>query len=94
MSHADGLCQLPDGTQYYFEYNGTADMCCTRLYKEYDELHTNWRKDNERRCACKETNYEIAILSTSYARWHFLWQTTICEKCMCITGKIMDEIND
>lgn len=94
ISHANGLCQLADGTSYYFEYNGTCDVCCTRLYRDVEQLNINWRKDNKRKCNChpNEKLLKEAILSTDYAGWHFLWMTTICDKCMSITGKIMEDL--
>lgn len=90
MSHADGLAILPNGKSYHFEYNGTVDICCTRLYTEYEELHANWRNDNLRDCICEEKQYTKVMLSTSYGHWHFLWPSAICEKCLCITGKTHD----
>lgn len=90
MSHAEGKAILPDGTQYWFEYNGTADVCCTRLYKTMKELNENWRLNNFTECICKENEkkFKNVILSTMYGGWHFLFYSTICEKCLCITGKI------
>lgn len=91
MSHADGLAILPNGTKYHFEYNGTVDICCTRIYKDYEEMHKNWRIDNLRDCKCEERSHMQVMLSTSYgAKWHFLWESTICLNCMCITGKTHD----
>lgn len=96
MSHADGLAILPNGDEYWFEYDGTMDICCTRLYKEYEELHANWRKDNRRDCSCSEKERVSipVVLSTSYGAfnrhsgWQFLWLSEICKKCMCIIGKV------
>lgn len=91
MSHADGLALLPNGEKFYFEYNGTSDICCTRLYSEYEKLHENWRKNNLSECHCTPTGNQSVILSTSYGRdWHFLFESTICIKCMAITGKYDD----
>lgn len=90
MSHADGLAILPDGTMYHYEYNGTCDICCTRLYKDYEEMHQNWRKDNLRDCICDQKEYKKVVLTTAYGHWDFLWTSEICEECMCIVGKIHD----
>ena len=88
MSHADGLAILPNGDTYHFEYNGTVDICCTRLYKDYNEMHANWRADNLAECSCDTKIFKKVMLSTSYGHWDFLWESEICEKCLCITGKI------
>ena len=90
MSHSDGLAILPNGYKYNFEYDGTADICCTRLYEDYKEMHNNWRKDNCKECICNIPTKTKVILTTSYAAWNFLWESEICTNCMCITGKIHD----
>lgn len=90
MSHADGLAILPTGKTYHFEYNGTVDICCTRLYVTYEDLHENWRKDNLRDCHCEEKKYATVMLSTAYSHWHFLWESEICERCLAIVGKTND----
>lgn len=91
MSHAPGLVLLPNGQQYLFEYDGTADICCTRLYNTMEELNEHWRKDNMRECTCGDKLPQIeVILSTSYGGWHFLWRSEICIVCMAITGETHD----
>jgi hypothetical protein len=90
MSHADGLAILPNGEKFHFEYNGTVDICCTRLYKEYEDLHKNWRNDNHADCVCVSKKYSKVILSNAYARWDFMFESEICIECMCIVGKICD----
>lgn len=87
MSHAQGLAQTADGTKYYYEYNGTADICCTRLYLTTDELMTHWRKDNEAICKCSTPEWEKVILSSDYGYSDFLFYSMICQDCMAITGK-------
>lgn len=90
MSHADGLFILPNGKKYHFEYDGTADICCTRLYARKEELYANWRGDNLRHCVCEEKKPVKGILSTAYGHWDFLWESEACLTCMCITGKTHD----
>ena len=94
MSRANGLCQTVHGDLYYFVYDGTSDMCYTRLYyssKLYDE--TTWLfDDNTAECNCSDKDETPCILSTDYGKMRFLFQSMACEKCLCITGRIfLDE---
>jgi hypothetical protein len=91
MSHADGLAILANGEMFHFEYDGTMDRCCTRLYIDYEEMHANWRtRENCQECTCEEKKYSQVMLSTSYGSWGFLWESEICKACMCIVGKTHD----
>ena len=90
MSHATGKVKLENGNKYYYEYNGTADVLCTRLYHNKDELWQpgNWRGDNHRECS-DASHYKVkAEAFTDYgAKWHKVLDTEVCESCMAITGK-------
>lgn len=90
MSRANGRCFTINGDRYYFIYNGTNDMCFTRLYYSseiYDK--TSWDfESNEVACTCSEKNHTQCMLSTDYGNPHFLFESEVCEKCLCITGRI------
>ncbi len=90
MSHAEGKIKLENGNEYYYEYNGTSDVLCTRMYKTNDELHDkdNWRGDNHRECNDDSHKKLKGAASTNYgAGWHHVLDAEVCEQCMAITGR-------
>jgi hypothetical protein len=94
MSHATGrIYSLEGKILAYFEYNGTVDVCCTRVFKEYDDMLKEWRKDNSRPCTCT-TPGEPVILYTNYGKGYY-WVGAVCWQCMAITEGILpiDEVD-
>lgn len=85
MSHALGEVWTPAGELLgYFEYNGTVDITCTRIYESEDELFANWRADNFRDCQCQNEDVPV-ILYTNYGGG-FYWNGDACLVCKAITG--------
>lgn len=87
MSHASGEIWSTDGKLLaYFEYDGTADICCTRLHSTQEGVRLNWRKDNKRECTCSAAGQSVTIYTDYGAGWY--WSGKVCWHCMCITAGI------
>lgn len=83
MSHSLGEIWSQEGKLLgWFEYNGTCDVACARIYLEEQELHDNWRKDNWRTCKCGSAGQTV-ILYSSYGNG-FHWPATVCWGCLAI----------
>ena len=83
MSHSLGQIKFKDGKIMYFEYNGTCDVVCTRLYKTKDDVNKHWRKDNNRECLCGNESEDVEI-ATIYGKGYY-WYGKACRKCNAIT---------
>lgn len=84
MSHAIGEVWTVTGEgKGYFEYNGTADVACTRIFLNEKELHNNWRKDVFANCLCNQPS-TLVILYTDYG-WGSYWLGKACFICNAIT---------
>lgn len=91
MSHAWGEVYKQDGDVLHlvghFEYNGTADVCCQRVYATREEMLDNWRGDNWRECTCGEAPEDVLLYSDYGGGFH--WQDTVCFRCMAIVGNLV-----
>lgn len=78
MSHASWLVKFPDNEIYHYEYNWTADIVISHIYKTFEEMQSNWRKWEWLSCTCwKEEPVEI---TTTYWGWfYFPWFA--CRNC-------------
>ena len=84
MSHAFGEVWSLDGKlQGYYEYNGTADVACTRIFHNEDDLIHAWRKDVFADCSCNQQSI-LVILYTEYGRGCY-WLGKACLSCQAIT---------
>ena len=86
MSHANGEVVDPrTGARLgWFEYNGTCDVCCTRIYPTREGMCDNWRADNIRGCSCGKPPVAV-ILYTDYG-YGFHWPGSACLGCGAIVG--------
>jgi hypothetical protein len=66
----------------WFEYNGTSDIACTRVYNTREEMLANWRGNNSRSCFCKAVGQSV-ILYTDYGNGYH-WPGRVCWNCMSI----------
>lgn len=87
MSHAHGKVLADEEGQVlgHFEYNGTADVACTRIAVSEDDMQRTWRsKDNMAVCTCGQPPSRV-YLFTNYGSG-FGWWSRACLQCRAITG--------
>lgn len=85
MSHANGqVFKLTGELLGWFEYNGTEDTACSRIYATKQEMKAHWRTDNERECTCGKLPQSV-ILFTDYGSG-FRWKAEACMACLAITS--------
>lgn len=85
MSHSSGTVTfISDDKKYWFEYNGTSDICIPMIYKTQEEMEENWRSGKWRTCYCGNESEEVVIEDSHYGEG-FSWKGKACRKCMCIT---------
>jgi hypothetical protein len=90
MSHSEGQIWSRDGKFIgFFEYNGTVDVVCGRVYRTSEEMDENWRQDNHRRCKCGAEGAP-AVLYTNYGNG-FYWDGRVCLECMAVADGLMPE---
>jgi hypothetical protein len=83
VSHSSGKVKFEDGTELWFEYNGTVDVCMPMLYSTIEELDESWRKGPYRMdCTCGSD--ETVTINSNYGSNH-KWNGKACRNCMCIT---------
>jgi hypothetical protein len=84
MSHAVGEVWTVTGElKGYFEYNGTADVACTKIFLTETDLWNNWRKNVYANCTCEDKN-TLVILYSDYG-YGFCWLGKACLICNAIT---------
>lgn len=81
MSHSSGTVRFKDDVAYWFEYDGTSDVCIPQLYKTYKEHVDNWRNGAWIKCTCGKD--EDATIHADYGGG-FSWEGKACRHCMCI----------
>lgn len=89
MSHAPGQVRFPDGTVYWFEYNGTTDTIWPKLYQTYAEYELNYRKYEAQiwKCKCREPRTEEVDIAVDYGNArHF--KGFACRGCGVITSSL------
>jgi hypothetical protein len=86
MSHAGGTVKFKDGLVLHYEYDGTSDVCISKLYDTFDEMWANWRTFPKVECKC-EKDEDVTIHSTYGSG--FEWEGGACRKCMCITRDLI-----
>lgn len=84
MSHSIGAVKFQDNTIYFFEYNGTVDVCLPQLYKTQQEVFDNWRNQKWEHHNQNCPNSEDAIMTSTYGGG-FGWTVKACKNCMLIT---------
>ncbi len=82
MSHAQGEVIYAGKTVGWYEYNGTADVCCTRIFDSIDLLSEHWRKDVDAECKCGKKPTPV-ILYTNYGGGYY-WLGKACLQCKAI----------
>lgn len=85
MSHAEGEVICGGKVVGFFEYNGTTDLACTRVFPTRDELDANWRGSVFADCRCGKPPADV-ILYTAYHDFH--WPGSACLACMAIVAGI------
>ena len=89
MSHSSGEVWSKTGELLgYFEYNGTVDVVCTRIYKTEDDMIEHWRGHNFRDCICEHKKPLEVILYSSYGGG-FYWDGAVCLDCEAIMEGIL-----
>ena len=90
MSHATGeVLSLTRERLGWFEYNGTCDVCCARVYKNEEDLHENWRADNRRECVEPQRHTQEEVILFSHYGGGFYWLGKVCFSCMAITDGLL-----
>ncbi len=90
MSHAHGLVKFPDGTIKHFEYDGTSDICCPKLWDTSEEVDKHWREeDRQKQCTCGKEP-EIIEIYSSYGGGYW-WKSTGCKQCNVIIDVFTDD---
>jgi hypothetical protein len=85
VSHAGGEIWTPEGEfRGFFEYNGTADVVCTRVYKTPEAMQEHWRADCYRDCKCGNKTEDV-VLYTTYG-FGFYWKGKACWSCEAVTA--------
>jgi hypothetical protein len=86
MNHAHGHVDFKDGKRLYYEYNGTADRVCPKLWNTPEEVNEHWREEEalDRKCVCGKPS-EVVCAFTYYGGG--LWfRAEACRNCMVITN--------
>lgn len=93
MSHSYGeIWSLAGNLLAYFEYNGTVDVCQSRLFNTREEVWANWRgKDFHRVCSCGQSQ---PVLIYSEYGGGFYWEGKACLQCMAITDRLTPSSED
>lgn len=86
MSHSSGLVKFPDDKIFWYEYNGTVDVCLPFLYETGEEMMAHWRRTDWKYCTCNNPS-ENVFISSSYGNG-FYWQGMACRTCMIITKEL------
>lgn len=93
MSHSHGVVKTEDNKIFYIEFNGTDDVCLSRLYNTVEDVKANWRRQKWKYCDCKPITKEPVKLAVTYGRgWY--WDAFICRKCMVLTERLEPFGND
>ena len=83
MSHSCGAVRFPDGAIYYYDYNGTSDVCVPVLVPHVTDVKLRgmgWRE-----CGCQEPQHEDVEIYSDYGGG-FYWPGRACRKCLTITN--------
>lgn len=83
MSHAEGQIIKDGKIVAYYEYEGCADFCFTRLYATRQELRDNWRTKQFAECHCQGSPEDVLVWS-SYGDEGW-WRGKACLHCMALT---------
>lgn len=84
MSHAMGRVYRDGKIVGYYEYNGTADVTCTRINTTEDEVNDLWRTDAAwRNCACGKPDVDVVLWADYGCGYH--WPGKACLECGAIT---------
>lgn len=87
MSNWNGLVRFTDGQIFYFEYNGTSDVCLPPLRNSFEEVTAHWREEPERwDCICPSTALHQPVeIVISYG---MCWTGLACRQCQTIVGDL------
>jgi len=86
MSNAVGAVKFADNTIWYFEYSGSSDHPCSRLYQDRYKVNQKWRQGSSGICICG--SHEKLIAYTAYGGTGFYFNAKACKKCHSV------EVND
>lgn len=87
MSHAYGEVTQDGKVVAHFEYNGTSNVCCPKMYDTWKAMNAEWRKGPWVKCTCGKPSVDV-ILYTDYGNGYY-WPGKACFECGCITGGLM-----
>lgn len=85
LSHDRGEVIIGDRIVGHFEYNGTADVVCTRIFDTHQELRENWRGAVSARCVCGNQPVEVTLWSAYGNGFH--WPALACLPCHAIIDR-------
>lgn len=84
MSHAHGKVVFEDKHVLYYEYDGTVDRVCPKLWDTVEDVSKNWREPEpfSRTCTCGKD--EPVVIDSDYG-FGFHWNGRACRTCKVIT---------
>jgi hypothetical protein len=91
MSHAQGEVIKAGRVVAYYEYEGCADFCFTKLYKSVEDLNANWRTNQFSQCTCGQAETVLVYSSYGGGGW---WAGKACLKCMALVEGVCHETEE
>ena len=85
MSHSWGAVRFPDGALYYFDYNGSVDLCVPVLVASIEDVH--FRNMGWRNCACPMPHHQPVEIYSDYGGGSY-WPGTACRYCFTLIGPL------
>lgn len=86
MSHSSGIVTMEsDGKVFWFEYNGTSDVACPKIFETQDEMSEHWRNQGYGH-DCKCGKEEDALIEAHYGGG-IEWEGKVCRHCMVILNE-------
>jgi hypothetical protein len=92
MSHAHGEVYQGGRIVGYYEYDGTADIACSRIQESPEAVNASWRGDNWRECECGQDAEDVILYSDYGDGFH--WPAKACLRCHAITDGQMPYAED
>lgn len=84
MSHSSAQFHFPNGTELHGEYDGTSDVMLPRMFSDYRERDSQWRKQEWPKEKCPHEP-ESCTVHSDYGGG-FSWPGTACRTCMVFLG--------
>jgi hypothetical protein len=87
MSHAFGAVRFPDGTIYFFGYDGDTHGCSGRLYKTEQEVVDRWFKPLKGKCQNCMRQEAVGIMALGTEPFGN-WKGIACRGCMVLIESV------